>query len=110
MVHRRMVSLSNHKPLIAPQNSYCYSSSRFAVFTLKSQNFAFKFVTWSQRFNATDMSTIYPYATITQEVSASHQHRARGNEPRPRARRKYFGNRKAFRSSAKHNVSRSEPQ
>jgi len=57
--------------------------------------------TWRQTFNATGMSTIYPYAEYN-GIPASHRRRARGGEPRPGAGRELLGNRAASGSSAEY--------
>src|SRR3989338_2178380 len=77
--------------------------------TTKTIKIRIFFETWSQRFNATDMSTIYPYATLN-TIPAALVCRARGGEPRPRAGRNTLGHRTAVRSDTKHDSTRGEPQ
>ena|SRR3989338_2605025 len=67
------------------------------------------FATWSQTFNATDMSTIYPYAN-NKTIPAAHIRRARGGEPKPRAEGNALGNSSASGSSAEHHSTRGKPQ
>jgi len=73
-----------------------------------SEDRFYTLLTWRQTFNATGMSTIYPYADHN-GIPASVRRRARGGKPRPRVGRNALGNSPAFGSSAEHPVTRSEP-
>jgi len=65
--------------------------------------FDYGITAWRQTFNATDMSTIYPYANHN-TIPAAHVRRARGDEPRPCAGRNTLGNSPASGARAEYGV------